>query len=118
MSLGGGRRPLPGIEPPLSHSAQVSRWSMRFPEAAPPRWWILADAAPHLELSRLAFRRAANHCEHLRGLLLEHFSIVDFDVEAQQGLRIGSPDIEPPGWKAHRHAIKVVDLSTFGTIVL
>src|SRR5215211_1864723 len=86
--------------------------------AAPTTRWILADAAPDLDRSLLVIRRAADHGEHLRGLGLEHVSIVDFDVEAEQGLCVGGPDIEPPGWKAHRHAIEVIDLSPFRTVML
>src|SRR5215208_5651030 len=80
MSPGGGRRLRPDIEPPVSHRERVLRWPMLILGAAPTTRWILADGAPDLDRSPLVIRRAADHGEHLRGLVLEHVSIVDFDV--------------------------------------
>src|SRR5215207_7050021 len=117
MSPGSGPRQRPDTALPPSHRARVSQWSVLFRGGATTTWPSLAESLPELDQSRLTFR-AADHGENFRCLLLECLPIISFDVQAQQGLRIGGSDVEPPGWKAHGHAIEMVDFGAFSTISL
>src|SRR5215207_3326740 len=111
MSPHGGRQPRHDTELPRSHLGRVSRWSGPHRGGATSTWWSLADAAPDLDRSRLAFRRAADHVEKLSRLLLECLSIVGFDVQSQERLGVGRPYVEPPCWKVQGHSVQVVDLA-------